>query len=82
MTRKRSLSKGLFGMAPKIVEAALEELTPEQANKISANQAQKIMEAAISCAGTIGRILEEGPAAMTSETPTPTPTPRGESRSG
>ena len=58
MSRKKSLSKGLFGMAPAIVDAALAELSPEQRDSINANQAQRIMEAGIACAGTIGRILE------------------------
>lgn len=58
MSRKRSLSAGLFGMGPAIAEAAVEQLTPDQRAGIDATKAQKIMEAAIACAGTIGRILE------------------------
>lgn len=58
MSRKRSLSAGLFGMAPALAEAALEQLTPDQRNAITASQAQEIMETCVAAAGTIGRILE------------------------
>jgi hypothetical protein len=58
-SRKRPLAGSLFGMPAAIVDAALEQLTPEQRTGINASKAQRIMEVAVSAAGTIGRILEE-----------------------
>jgi hypothetical protein len=45
-------------MPQAILEVVLDELTPEQRTAIDATKAQYMMEAAVSFAGTIGRILE------------------------
>jgi hypothetical protein len=58
MTRRRSLAGTLLGLQGALVETALESLSTEQREKLDATKTQRIMEAAITCAGNIGRILE------------------------
>ena len=64
MTRKRSLTTGLFGMPQALTEAALGELTPAQREGITAEQAGAIMRLMVNTAESVGRIMEQRPPAQ------------------
>ena len=61
MTRKRSVTAGIFAMPQAITEAALSCLTPDQRAAIDAEKAADIMRITILCAQGIGSIVERQP---------------------
>jgi hypothetical protein len=58
MTRRKSLTTGLFGMPQALTEAALTQLTPAQRDTLRSDQAGDIMRLMVDTAEKVGRIVE------------------------
>lgn len=58
MTRRKSLTAGIFGTPQALTEAALEQLTPQQREAITAEHAGEIMRLMVDTAESFGTIVE------------------------
>lgn len=69
MTRKRSLTAGVFSMPQALTDTALAQLTPEQRAAIRPEQAGAMMRLMVDTAEHFGRILAQP--APSANTPPP-----------